>query len=178
MVGCVRASSEAPDFVLTGYANLAQSTTSRLASSVVIAQIQNEIIAMVTQLAFRDVKFTPINHNNQIWFTSKELAAALKYASTKAVTDIYNKNIDEFTDGMSQVVESTTSGNYRKKTRIFSLRGAHLIAMFARTPVAKNSAAGCWIFSIEKFNNPQSQNNSLITNFAHLLGYGGQVTQC
>ncbi len=46
---------------------------------------------MVTQLAFRDVKFTPINHNNQIWFTSKELAAALKYASTKAVTDIYNK---------------------------------------------------------------------------------------
>ena len=63
---------------------------------------------MVTQLAFRDVKFTPINHNNQIWFTSKELAAALKYASTKAVTDIYNKNIDEFTDGMSQVVESTT----------------------------------------------------------------------
>ncbi|EON8463133.1 hypothetical protein BM818_RS24400 [Escherichia coli] len=44
----MRASSEAPDFVLTGYANLAQSTTSRLASSVVIAQIQNEIIAMVT----------------------------------------------------------------------------------------------------------------------------------
>ncbi|WP_249534073.1 BRO family protein [Escherichia coli] len=168
---------------------------------------------MVTQLAFRDVKFTPINHNNQIWFTSKELAAALKYASTKAVTDIYNKNIDEFTDGMSQVVESTTSGNYRKKTRIFSLRGAHLIAMFARTPVAKEfrrwvldildreiqqspitkqftdnelctlawlwrAKKKNWIFSIEKFNNPQSQNNSLITNFAHLLGYGGQVTQC
>lgn len=146
MVGCVRASSEAPDFVLTGYANLAQSTTSRLASSVVIAQIQNEIIAMVTQLAFRDVKFTSINHNNQIWFTSKELAAALKYASTKAVTDIYNKNIDEFTDGMSQVVESTTSGNYRKKTRIFSLRGAHLIAMFARTPVAKEFRR--WVLDI------------------------------
>ena len=101
---------------------------------------------MTTQLAFHAMKFTPIVLNNQIWLSSKELAQALKYASTKSVTDIYNKNQDEFTDGMSQVVESTTSGNYRKKARFFSLRGAHLIAMFARTPVAKEFRR--WVLDI------------------------------
>ncbi|KFC08287.1 Rha family phage protein [Trabulsiella guamensis ATCC 49490] len=101
---------------------------------------------MATALAFHNTRFNVVNRNNQIWLSSKELAQALKYASTKAVTDIYNKNTDEFSDGMSQVVESTTSGNYRKKVRIFSLRGAHLIAMFARTPVAKEFRR--WVLDI------------------------------
>lgn len=96
---------------------------------------------MTTQLAFHNTKFNIVTHNNQIWLSSKELAQALEYASAKSVTDIYNKNLDEFTDGMSLVVESTTNGvnasQRRLKVRIFSLRGAHLIAMFARTPVAK-----------------------------------------
>lgn len=92
---------------------------------------------MNTALTFHEHQFNVVTISNQIYLSSKELAQALEYASAKSVTDIYNKNSDEFTDGMSQVVESTTSGNYRKKVRIFSLRGAHLIAMFARTPVAK-----------------------------------------
>lgn len=47
---------------------------------------------------------------------------------------------------MTQVIESVTSGNYRKKVRVFSLRGAHLIAMFARTPVAKEFRR--WVLDI------------------------------
>lgn len=43
---------------------------------------------MTTQLAFHEIKFNPIVHNNQVFLTSKELAAALKYATTKSVTDI------------------------------------------------------------------------------------------
>ncbi|WP_231566292.1 MULTISPECIES: BRO family protein [unclassified Serratia (in: enterobacteria)] len=101
---------------------------------------------MTAQLAFRDTKFNVVTHNNQIWLTSKELAHALKYATANAVTALYNKNSDEFTDGMSRVVESTTSGNYRKKVRIFSLRGAHLIAMFARTEIAKEFRK--WVLDI------------------------------
>lgn len=96
---------------------------------------------MPTQLAFRDTQFNVVNHANQIWLTSKELAKALKYSSAKSVTDIYNKNEDEFTSAMSLVVESTTDGingsKRRMKVRVFSLRGAHLIAMFARTAIAK-----------------------------------------
>lgn len=105
---------------------------------------------MTTQLAFHETKFNPIVHNNQVFLTSKELAAALKYATTKSVTDIYNNNSDEFTQGMSLVVESTTNGingsQRRIKVRVFSLRGAHLIAMFARTEVAKEFRK--WVLDI------------------------------
>lgn len=105
---------------------------------------------MNTNLSFHEIKFTPVVHNNQVWLTSKELAFALNYSSTKSVTDIYNNNSDEFTNGMSLVVDSTTNGvngsSRRIKVRIFSLRGAHLIAMFARTPVAKEFRR--WVLDI------------------------------
>lgn len=38
---------------------------------------------------------------------------------------------------MTEEVKLALSGNYQKTVRIFSLRGAHLIAMFARTSLAK-----------------------------------------
>ncbi|MNQ82204.1 hypothetical protein D3C85_972510 [compost metagenome] len=38
---------------------------------------------------------------------------------------------------MTETVKLTVSGNLQKEVRIFSLRGAHLLAMFARTEVAK-----------------------------------------
>lgn len=63
----------------------------------------------MTTLTFRNTVLETISHNSHIWFTSSELAKALEYASCKSVTDIYNKNSDEFTTGMSEGVESTTS---------------------------------------------------------------------
>ncbi|EAV8525332.1 hypothetical protein FEQ43_06760 [Salmonella enterica] len=101
---------------------------------------------MITQLTFHDTKFDVIEHNNQIWISSRQLAEAIGYKCVKSIANLYNQNSEEFTDGMSQVIESVTSGNYRKKVRIFSLRGAHLIAMFARTPVAKEFRR--WVLDI------------------------------
>lgn len=92
---------------------------------------------MTNQLAFHNTQFNVINHNNQIWLTAVEIARALCYKSDDAVTKIYNRNIDEFSLGMSETVNLGVSGNLEKSVRIFSLRGAHLIAMFARTAVAK-----------------------------------------
>lgn len=87
---------------------------------------------MSTQLVFHQTKFHPINHNNNIWLTAVEIAQALGYKKSDAVTQIYDRNSDEFRADMTEPL-----GNYQKTIRIFSLRGAHLIAMFARTPVAK-----------------------------------------
>lgn len=101
---------------------------------------------MTTQLVFNNAPLSIITLNNQIWLSSKDLAKALNYSCSKSVTDLYNKYSDEFTSGMSQVVESTTSGNYIKKVRIFSLRGAHLIAMFSRTEIAKQFRQ--WVLDI------------------------------
>ncbi|MFJ5339895.1 Bro-N domain-containing protein [Pectobacterium sp. CHL-2024] len=99
-----------------------------------------------TELVFHETEFTPTRRNGQIWFTASDLARALQYANAKSITNLYNQNSDEFSLGMSQVIESVTSGNYRKKVRIFSLRGAHLLAMFARTPVAKEFRR--WVLDI------------------------------
>lgn len=84
--------------------------------------------------------------DNQIWFESKDIASALNYSSSKSVTDLYNKYANEFKPDMVTVVESTTVTNMPYKIRIFSLRGVHLIAMFARTPVAEEFRK--WVLDI------------------------------
>lgn len=92
---------------------------------------------MTTQLAFHETQFNVVNHNGKIWLTAVEIAQALEYKSEDSVSRIYSRNADEFASGMSETVNLTVSGNYQKTVRIFSLRGAHLIAMFSRTPIAK-----------------------------------------
>lgn len=91
----------------------------------------------MTALTFRDVTFDVRTIHNIIYITSAQLAQALEYQYEDAVSRIYRRNADEFTEDMSQTVNLTVSGNYQKTVRLFSLRGAHLVAMFARTPVAK-----------------------------------------
>lgn len=95
---------------------------------------------------FHGVDLVPVENKQGVWFTSSDLASALEYSNSRAVTMIYNKYADEFSEGMTQVLEMSTSGNYRKKVRVFSLRGAHLIAMFARTDVAKEFRR--WVLDI------------------------------
>lgn len=98
------------------------------------------------ELTFHNVAFNPMVVDQKVWLTSAELAKALKYSSTKSISTLYSRNADEFTPAMTQVIEMMTSGNYRKKVRVFSIRGAHLIAMFATTPVAKEFRR--WVLDI------------------------------
>ena len=100
---------------------------------------------------FLTFKMTPlyvhrIGHDGQMWFSSGDIAKALAYQTENSVTKIFNRNQDEFTEGMSEVLNLGTSGNLQKTVRLFSLRGAYLVAMFARTPVAK--AFRRWVLDI------------------------------
>ena len=101
---------------------------------------------MATQLVFNNIPLSIINLNNQIWFTSSELAKALNYSNPKSVTTIYNRNSNEFTNKMTETLKMRVSGNYQKTVRIFSLRGAHLIAMFANTEIARDFRK--WVLDI------------------------------
>lgn len=103
-------------------------------------------IVAKSEYNFHGVNLVPVASQHGVWFTSADLAVALKYKNAKSITNLFNQNSDEFSDGMTQVIESVTSGNYRKKVRVFSLRGAHLIAMFARTEVAKEFRR--WVLDI------------------------------
>lgn len=91
----------------------------------------------MTTLTFQNTTLSVINQRNQTFLTASDLGKALEYADpVKAIVKIYDRNADEFTAEMTALVEMKTAGGIQK-VRIFSLRGAHLIAMFARTKIAK-----------------------------------------
>ncbi|WP_392463960.1 P22AR C-terminal domain-containing protein [Aeromonas dhakensis] len=92
----------------------------------------------MNSIRFHDTQFTVIPHHGQPWLTATQIAQALGYASDDAVSRIYRRNADEFTPCMTGTVNLTVPGNPMPiPVRIFSLRGAHLIAMFSRTALAK-----------------------------------------
>lgn len=100
---------------------------------------------MSQSLCFNEFSFTPVQHNDQPWIPARQLANALGYKDERSVHKIYERNKEEFSSMMSTVVNLTT-GVMELPTRIFSLRGCHLLAMFARTPVAK--AFRRWVLDV------------------------------
>ncbi|EJS0549434.1 hypothetical protein NXE59_004462 [Escherichia coli] len=105
---------------------------------------------MSTQLIFKSHVLETIEHDGKQWFTAATLASALEYSRGDKITQIYNRNSDEFTPCMSINLKMRFNGinnSLREKdVRIFSLRGAHLVAMFATTPVAKEFRR--WVLDI------------------------------
>ncbi|HFE8666489.1 Bro-N domain-containing protein [Acinetobacter baumannii] len=96
-------------------------------------------------LVFQSSTLEPVQLlDNQVWITASDLAKALNYKQADAVTKIYNRNKEEFTENMTQVIDNPRTPNLG--VRIFSLRGCHLIAMFSRTDVAK--AFRKWVLDV------------------------------
>ncbi len=98
---------------------------------------------MTASLCFNEFTFSPVIRDSQPWFKSSELARALGYKDENSVRRIYERNADEFTENMTQVVENLHTVNLTIRARIFSLRGCYALAMFARTPVAKAFRKWC-----------------------------------
>lgn len=116
-----------------------------------------------TALTFKDTTFSVIDRNGYPWLKAGEISSALGYSRSDKVTQIYSGNSAEFTENMTAVITvgipsksadpdnldsgvSEENSNLQTTIRIFSLRGAHLIAMFARTPAAKEFRA--WVLDI------------------------------
>lgn len=106
-------------------------------------------------LSFNGNDLNPVEREGQIWMTSADLAKALGYEMVGGITKLYNRNKSEFSDSMTQMLDLThvpemgrtlNSGAFSAKTRIFSLRGCHMIAMFARTNIAKSFRK--WVLDI------------------------------
>ena len=120
---------------------------------------------MATTLTFNDVILTPITHQNSIWIRAAELARALAYSDESIVSRLYRKHSDEFTPEMTQLIEISAEDQNgllgsAGRCRIFSLRGCHLVAMFARTPVAK--AFRRWVLDVlEKYAAEQQPSHPL-----------------
>ncbi|GLX62299.1 MULTISPECIES: BRO family protein [Proteus] len=116
---------------------------------------------MNKSLVFKGHKITPFDKGDgKIWFTNKQLSELLGYKDESSVTRIFNRNKDEFTDGMSQTVNLTVSNKnnemQNKRVRIFSVRGAHLVGILSKTDIAK--ALRRWLLDLaEKESKPQAE---------------------
>ena len=110
-------------------------------------------------LTFHETTFNIVECDQQAWITSRELGQALGYARDDAVNKIYERNLDEFSYQMTRNVKMTLQGQQRE-VRVFSLRGCHLIAMFARTPVAKEFRK--WVLDIlDREVQPKTKNHKI-----------------
>lgn len=137
---------------------------------------------MEMALTFNDVTLSPISHQNSPWIRAAELARALGYGRENQVSRLYRNNADEFTPEMTQVIEIAdvpemgTLENLRRKARIFSLRGCHLVAMFARTPVAK--AFRRWVLDVlDKLDAEQHAASSSPDDFTSPLSLTPSTTE-
>lgn len=102
-------------------------------------------IVAKSDLNFHGIQLQSVESMDGTWLTASQIGYALQYADDKAVQRIYSRHAEEFTEKMTGVVKVTTPYG-EQFTRVFSLRGAHLLAMFARTPVAKEFRR--WVLDI------------------------------
>lgn len=103
----------------------------------------------ISNFNFQGVTLKPVERTGDLWFSSADLAKALGYKKTDAVTQIYSRYSDEFGANMSTTLRERVvrkTGSVEMLVRFFSLRGAHLVAMFASTPKAKEFRR--WVLDI------------------------------
>lgn len=101
------------------------------------------------ELMFQNQTIRLVERGGKKWASAADIARALGYARADKVTRIYDRHKVEFTSSMTMLVETPTlgaSGNLVTQTRVFSLRGAHLIGMFSRT--AKAQEFRRWVLDV------------------------------
>ncbi len=112
------------------------------------------------EIIFNDVTLSVIDRNGEQWLTVRDIAKALYpykgYPQSdppfeKRVLKLYGRHKEEFTDKMTSLIDVQTAGGIQK-VRVFSLRGAHLLGMLARSERAKQFRR--WVLDlIEKHEN-------------------------
>lgn len=100
----------------------------------------------VSTLRFQETEFDVVDIHGQAWLRSYQIGSALAYSQPDAaIAKLYERNADEFTEDMTTVMDLPTAGGVQQ-VRIFSLRGAHLLGMLARTEIAK--AFRRWVLDV------------------------------
>ncbi|KXB17692.1 BRO-N domain-containing protein [Xylella fastidiosa] len=97
-------------------------------------------------VCFSGQSLSIIDRDGMPYLSARELACALGYADERSVLRIYARRTDEFTEQMTCVVKLTPQGDQARDIRLFSPRGCHLVAMFARTSVA--AAFRRWVLDV------------------------------
>lgn len=97
-----------------------------------------------SSLSFQDVSVSIYDDDGCQWVTMDDVARCLYdervkrnvYTFRQSLFVSYRRNKDEFDDDMTAIITIQTAGG-PQQTRVFSLRGAHLLGMLAKTEKAK-----------------------------------------
>ncbi len=96
-------------------------------------------------LVFETTEFDVVDIHQIPWLRGPQIEVALDYEKRGAINTLFDRNADEFTDEMTQVIELPTAGGIQP-VRIFSPRGCYLLGMLARTEKAK--AFRSWVLDV------------------------------
>jgi prophage antirepressor-like protein len=113
-------------------------------------------------ITFEDTTFNVVDHSGKVWLRAADIAQALGYSRSDKISRIYRTHAREFSADMTVLVDipdpehllcvpdqpEPRSGvpGLTRSVRLFSLRGAHLLGMFARTPKAE--AFRRWVLDV------------------------------
>ncbi len=144
---------------------------------------------MSPTLSFNGHEFNTVENNGQPCITLAEIATVLygksEHETNASIDDskgtpqsdtpfetrirkLYQRHSDEFTDQMTALVEMQTPGG-KQTVRAFSLRGCHLLGIFARTPVAKEFRR--WVLDV--IENRDKAANEMLPLLYRALAYSG-----
>lgn len=85
-------------------------------------------------LTFHDTPISIIEDNGQLWMPGPEIGVALGYeAPGEQIARLYARNKLEFVEEMTRTVKTTGRDGRKNTVRVFSPRGALLLAMHANT---------------------------------------------
>ena len=80
-------------------------------------------------MVFEGSEIELITRDGELWVRGPQIGAAMGYKDpARKIRTLYSRHADEFTDMMTGVIQLDTAGG-PQQVRIFSLRGAHLLAM-------------------------------------------------
>lgn len=98
-------------------------------------------------ITFDGIPLSVIDRDGETWLRGGQIGPTLGYTHDpdRAVRRLYERNAGEFSPTMTAVVTLDTAGG-PQETRLFSLRGAYLLALLARTEVAKRFRA--WVLDL------------------------------
>lgn len=86
-------------------------------------------------LHFNSYPIESIEINGKKYISSANMSNALEYSTSKSITNLFNANREEFTNGEDyMVIDSMTVKNAPYKQTFFSIEGVILITMLAKTP--------------------------------------------
>lgn len=87
------------------------------------------------ELKFNEHNFALVERDGRTWLTAADIAVALGYKRSDQVSRIFERHEREFSPSMTMVFQTVSLGKGipPSEIRCFSLRGAHLVGMFART---------------------------------------------